>query len=727
MSPTSDTKNVLVLAENFNLSPTQLEFLNKGLTFVPTVDIGRNQKFQFQLDIQNYHRRIKLATFFRNAPKKSMLPFVGPSDWTPPLKSLPLEIKKLIHRDQNTFKKHYKFMNSEQNISSEEIDVLHELMDNKQIIIKPADKGSVVVIMGREQYIHEVKRQLNDATYYKQILKPIYLDTVPLIHEILDRLKNKKFINWRQRQYLAGNRQPRPRLFYILPKIHKDPNSWTIPFKIPPGRPIVSDCDSETYYTAEYLDFYLNPLATLHPSYVKDTYDFIKLIKSLRIRSDFYFFSMDVESLYTNIPIDEGIDCVERMFQKYPDPKRPDEELLELLRINLTRNDFLFDDQFYLQIKGTAMGKRFAPAYANIFMADWEEGALFKCKKQPAVYVRYLDDIFGIWLGSRVEFEEFVKILNSHDSSIKLKVQISKNSIDFLDTTIFKGANFHKTQKLDIKVYFKSTDTHALLHKNSYHPKHTFEGIIKSQLIRFKRICTRTRDFRQAVSTLFGAVRKRGYSRSFLRGCLKTFKIKKDRKKNNLIPLIATFSPAARILNYKFKNNFMKMTNRDNLIPNSEVISAYRRNKNLKDWLVRAKLPSFDWTKPLKAQKYFYKLKFIQNNSNHTIMKIGQNFTLKSKNCVYIIFCLHCDMKYVGETRNCLNIRLSQHLHNIKNKKELNTLFVQHFIGHGMAAVRMAGLEENVCWSDWERKKRERYWIYMVGTREPWGLNMKRY
>lgn len=171
----------------------------------------------------------------------------------------------------------------------------------------------------------------------------------------------------------------------------------------------------------------------------------------------------------------------------------------------------------------------------------------------------------------------------------------------------------------------------------------------------------------------------------------------------------------------------MNITNRDNLIPNSKVISAYRRKKFFKDWLVRAKLPSFHWTKPLKAQRYFYKLKFIQNSSNQTILKIGQNFTLKSKNCLYIVFCLHCDMKYVGETRNCLNIRLSQHLHNIRNQKELNPLLVQHFIGHGISAVRMAGLEENICWSDWERKRRERYWIYMVGTREPGGLNMKKY
>lgn len=42
-----------------------------------------------------------------------------------------------------------------------------------------------------------------------------------------------------------------------------------------------------------------------------------------------------------------------------------------------------FNGQYYLQIKGTAMGKRFAPAYANIYMAEWEKTTFEKCRKLP--------------------------------------------------------------------------------------------------------------------------------------------------------------------------------------------------------------------------------------------------------------------------------------------------------------------------------------------------------
>lgn len=101
-------RNVVVLAEDFILTPAQHNLLDRGLTFVPTVDVHKNQKVQLRLDIQNYHRKIKLATYFRKFPKKEKTPFTGPSDWTPPVHLLPSEIIELIHRDQEVFKKHYK-------------------------------------------------------------------------------------------------------------------------------------------------------------------------------------------------------------------------------------------------------------------------------------------------------------------------------------------------------------------------------------------------------------------------------------------------------------------------------------------------------------------------------------------------------------------------------------------------------------------------------------------
>ena len=154
---------------------------------------------------------------------------------------------------------------------------------------------------------------------------------------------------------------------------------------------------------------------------------------------------------------------------------------------------------------------------------SWHSGrpALAACPLRPLSYMRYLDDIWGIWQHSEAEFDCFLNILNTHDPSITLKSCKHFSSVDFLDTTTFKGPDFATSLTLEVKVFFKPTDTHALLHASSFHSKHTFAGLLKSQLLRFQRICSRTSDFWQAVRVLFEALALRGYSRSARRLSLK--------------------------------------------------------------------------------------------------------------------------------------------------------------------------------------------------------------
>lgn len=157
---------------------------------------------------------------------------------------------------------------------------------------------------------------------------------------------------------------------------------------------------------------------------------------------------------------------------------------------SLMRNYFQFNGKHFLQIKGTAMGKHFAPAYANIYMAEWEETAFLKWDKLPQKYYRYLDDIWGVWTHSEEAIRDFVQTLNGHHILIKLDPIIHDKEVNFLATTVFKGPGFEETGILETKVYFIPTDTHTFLHKKSFHPQHVFKGILKSQLLRFHRICT---------------------------------------------------------------------------------------------------------------------------------------------------------------------------------------------------------------------------------------------
>jgi len=101
---------------------------------------------------------------------------------------------------------------------------------------------------------------------------------------------------------------PRIPVFYTLTKIHKP---------TPVGRPIISGCDSPTERISAFVDHLLQPKAQIQPSFLKDTTDFINFIEKTKLPSKSILVSMDVSSLYTNIPQEEGIATVCEAYEEF--------------------------------------------------------------------------------------------------------------------------------------------------------------------------------------------------------------------------------------------------------------------------------------------------------------------------------------------------------------------------------------------------------------------------
>lgn len=86
------------------------------------------------------------------------------------------------------------YIKENHNLTKDETQALYQLQHNKNIVIKPADKWSAVVIMDREAYITEATRQLNDIKYYRKLTQPIFTKTIPIIKRIDNTLINKRYI-----------------------------------------------------------------------------------------------------------------------------------------------------------------------------------------------------------------------------------------------------------------------------------------------------------------------------------------------------------------------------------------------------------------------------------------------------------------------------------------------------------------------------------------------------
>lgn len=164
---------------------------------------------------------------------------------------------------------------------------------------------------------------------------------------------------------------------------------------IPPGRPIVSPIGMLTEHLSGYIDTLLQPLMCFIPSFIQDTTDFINKLSCLPILPDgTLLVTMDVTSLYTNIPHDEGTAACLHLLKRMQPTEIPAVDIAVLIDFVLKHNHFEFNDRHYLQTNGTAMGTKMAPTYANIFMSELEGQILQNTENKPLFYCRYIDDIF---------------------------------------------------------------------------------------------------------------------------------------------------------------------------------------------------------------------------------------------------------------------------------------------------------------------------------------------
>lgn len=158
---------------------------------------------------------------------------------------------------------------------------------------------------------------------------------------------------------------------------------------------------------------------------------------------DFIMVTMDVTSLYTNIPNHEGLVAVARTLVRYRARYRlSNQSIIQLLKHVLHCNNFQFNGEHYLHIGGTSMGTKVdPPSFANIFMGELEHKMLDSAPSKPHTYFRFIEYIYIIWTRSERELLLFYEHCNTFHHSIKFTIDYSKESITFLDTVTFRSGN----------------------------------------------------------------------------------------------------------------------------------------------------------------------------------------------------------------------------------------------------------------------------------------------
>lgn len=101
---------------------------------------------------------------------------------------------------------------------------------------------------------------------------------------------------------------------------------------------------------------------------IKNTIDLVEKIGHIKTTPRHILASFDIVNLFTNVPINETLDILRDNLSKNPSlPKESQKELLKLTETTLKQNYFVFNNTFYMQNEGMAMGSPLSSVLSELF------------------------------------------------------------------------------------------------------------------------------------------------------------------------------------------------------------------------------------------------------------------------------------------------------------------------------------------------------------------------
>ena len=583
--------------------------LTKGLSFVPS---KKADAFNTKVELFKFFRSIKLKAFFnkeRNMDNPPLSPQLRREEeptsdnWTKSFKPKSTFVPPVFNASVNTFCRlvdqdvfsQFSPLDSinhcHSNLSRQESLSLKDLSNDQSIVIRRADKGGAIVLQNRESYIEEINRQLSNTEYYMMLSCDPTIRFSKEIKSTLDKALSDQNITQDEYKFMVKEYPVRP-ILYTLPKVHKSIESPV------PGRPIVAGIGSLTEPISQYIDFHIKDLVMNLPSYLKDTSDFLNKLRDMgNVSNSEYLCTMDVTSLYTNVPHQEGLNAL-RYYMESRETQLPSTELIiDLAELVLTKNYFKFENEFYLQKQGVSMGSPFSPNYANLFMGKFEEDYVYKDNPYGTYikcWYRFIDDIFFVFDGNSEMLNGFLLYMNSRLPSIKFTLEASQQTVPFLDVSVTK-----KNGDIETTVYRKKTDRNNYLHFSSYHPASLKRGLPYSQMLRLKRICSTESEFEGQSNEMCNRFRQRGYDEQILtksklkispleRTSLLTPKSPGATKKQPIV-MTTTFSPISQSIRQSVKKHWHILSSDPEVGKafTTPPIFANKRSNNLNDKLIK--------------------------------------------------------------------------------------------------------------------------------------------
>ena len=178
---------------------------------------------------------------------------------------------------------------------------------------------------------------------------------------------------------------------------------------------------------------------------------------------------------------------------------------------------FIFDNSFYRQIDGVAMGSPLGPILANAFLRHYEKEWLDSCpiEFKPKLHKRCVDGIF-VMFRSRDHGKNFVDYMNTKHPNIRFTFEIEdQSSFSILDIKIIRNT---EKKAFETSVYrkrkFSGVFTKVLTYKT---------GLLETTLIRCFSVCPSNEKFHEEIVKLKEMFNRNSYPEKFIDRCIKNF------------------------------------------------------------------------------------------------------------------------------------------------------------------------------------------------------------
>ena len=511
------SKLIIHNLSNIQIPSLILHIFNLGGKFIPNIksNIKRSEILTSSTQLQ---RDIKIKHFFLDSSSSINdfnYKFHIKSKWTPDtdpqLTPLLSKVNQLFLKETNQNPQRIPL-----NINMTTFhDARNFLIDNN-LLVKASDKNMGLTIIPISWYNNQIRIHLQDTNTYtplgsieyynNHIKQPLHTKFKHMLNNLFNKYpfsftkQEKKFLIKDSEKKL--NNLPQ---FHLLPKLHKTPQTT---------RPIIPNINTISTNLSIYISDKLQPLNNHFPWILKDTNTLINYLKELKFDQPYSIITGDVTSLYTNIPIELGIQHLHSLIIKY---KREVSKLTfecsakiitTLTRFIMNNNIFKYQLQTIQQIKGVAMGTNMAPEFASLFLIYYELDIIDTLHAAGIYYYRYIDDIIIIHPTTTNPIITLQEIFNP---PLEITWEDSSTSINFLDLSIYITKNH-----VEYELYVKPLNAFQYVPYNSGHPFGVKKGIIFGNIKRILTHCSTRRLQLKHIEKQYKILQNRGYPSKFL-------------------------------------------------------------------------------------------------------------------------------------------------------------------------------------------------------------------